>query len=85
MLLSQQGGISWATHRGIRNQKPLANYAFPYGDTNASTELCYSQIRTTSNNQSGIVSKQTRAGHRIDKVGKGIKMGGVLITCLWRL
>ncbi|KAG5523667.1 hypothetical protein RHGRI_030600 [Rhododendron griersonianum] len=42
-LTPQQGGIPWATQRGIRNQRPLASYAFPCGDTNASSGLCHSQ------------------------------------------
>ncbi|KAG5513054.1 hypothetical protein RHGRI_038523 [Rhododendron griersonianum] len=42
-LLPPQGGIPWATQRGIRNQRPLASYTFPCGDTNASSGLCHSQ------------------------------------------
>ncbi|KAG5513064.1 hypothetical protein RHGRI_038509 [Rhododendron griersonianum] len=51
-LLPQQGGIPWAAQRGIRNQRPLASYTFPCGDTNASSGWCHSRQRTISQRSS---------------------------------
>ncbi|KAG5552945.1 hypothetical protein RHGRI_010927 [Rhododendron griersonianum] len=42
-LTPQQGGIPLAIHCGIRNQRPLASYTFPCGNTNPSSGLCHSQ------------------------------------------